>query len=165
VKRLISSEEISKRMQEYLEAIYMLYIKKRIVRLKDLSKELNVKPSSIVTELERLHEEGYIDYKKREHIKLTNKGFKIAKEIYKRHVIIKRFLETLLDMPEDIADRDACYIEHGLDPETLNKIVQFMEFIEGCPKKFPNWLEHLKYYYKTGEYPEECEGINSNNKG
>ena len=157
---MISSEEVSKRMEEYLEAIYMIYIKKRIIRLKDLSRELNVKPSSIVTELERLDKEGYVDYKKREYIKLTDKGFKIAKEIYKRHVIIKRFLVTLLDVPEDIADRDACYIEHGLNPKTLIKIIKFMEFMEGCPKKFPIKLEHLRYYYKTGTYPEECGETN-----
>jgi len=151
-------------MEEYLEAIYMLYIKKRIIRLKDLSKELNVKPSSIVAELERLDNEGYVDYKKREYIKLTDKGFRVAKEIYKRHVIIKRFLTTLLDIPEDVADRDACYIEHGLDIQTLNKIIKFMEFIEGCPKKFPTWLKHLKYYYENGEYPEECEEQSSDKK-
>ena len=151
------SEEISKRMEEYLEAIYLLYIKKRIIRLKDLAHLLNVKPASIVSELERLHNEGLVDYKKREYIKLTDKGFKIAKEIYKKHVIIRKFLIILLDIPEEIADEDACYIEHGLHQETLDKIIKFVNFIEKCPKGFPKWLEHLRYYYSTGNYPEECE--------
>jgi len=152
----VSQAKISKRMEEYLEAMYMLYVKKRVIRLKDLAKILRIRPASIVNYLDRLNEEGFVEYRKREYIKLTEKGFRYAREIYKRHVLIRKFLQILLDIPEDIADLDACYIEHGLHKETLDRIIKFVEFVAGCPKGFPRWLEHLRYYYTHGEYPEEC---------
>jgi len=120
--------EMSKRMEEYLEALYLLYINKRIIRLKDLAERLNVKPASIVGYLEKLSQGGYVDYRKREYIKLTEKGFRAARKIYKRHIIIRKFLETLLDIPGELADEDACYIEHGLNQFTIERIILFMDF-------------------------------------
>jgi len=46
--------------------------------------------------------------------------------VYKRHRIISEFLQKL-GVPKEIAELDACYIEHGIHPETLEKFVKYLE--------------------------------------
>ena len=146
----------SKRGGEYLEAMYILMKRKGIIRIKDLAKILRVKPSSVVEYLDRLSKKGLVHYEKYELITLTDKGLKIAKEIYKRHVALKEFLMLLLKIPEDIAEEDACYIEHGIHEITLDRIIKFVKFVKECPKGFPDFLKHLDYYYKHEKYPDIC---------
>ncbi len=150
-------KEPSKRIEEYLEAIYILQTNKGYVRVKDLSNYLNIKPSSVVDYLNRLSKENYIEYEKYSFIKLTDKGMKIAKNLYERHNALKEFLTMILDIDDEIAEKDACYIEHGIHEETLERIRLFIEFVKKSPKGVPEWIKHLKYYYKNRMYPEECE--------
>jgi len=148
---------VRKREEEYLEMIYLLSKKKGFVRVKDLASKLGVKPPSVVEYLSKLSKKGYISYEKGEYILLNEKGKKIAEEVYRKHEAIKEFLVLLLNIPEEIAEEDACYIEHGIHPETMNRIEKFIEFVKSCPKKVPIWIKHLRKYYVSGEYPEECK--------
>jgi len=146
----------SKREEEYLEAMYILMERKGIIRIKDLAKILKIKPSSVVEYLDRLRRKGLVHYEKHELITLTDKGLKIAKEIYKRHVALKEFLMLLLKIPEDIAEEDACYIEHKIHEITLDRIIKFIRFIKECPKGFPDFLKYLYYYYEYEKHPRIC---------
>jgi len=123
--KLTTEIEISKRDEEYLEAMYILFLKKKSIRVKDLAKLLGVKPSSVVNYLKKLRNLGLISYEKYDVIALSPEGEEIAKRIYRRHEIIKRFLTDILGVPEDIAEEDACYIEHGIHEETFKKIEEF----------------------------------------
>ena len=120
-------ETRSHREEEYLEAMYLLKMKKGIIRVKDLAKLLKVKPSSVVEYLDKLHKKGLVHYEKHELISLTEKGIQLAEKIYKKHLALKEFLMLLLKIPEDIAEKDACNMEHGLHKETLEKIVSFIK--------------------------------------
>ncbi len=128
----MSDEYISKRAQEYLEAILVLEKKNGRARVKDLAERLGVKPSSVVEYLKRLDEKGYVRYRPGTRIRLTEKGRRVAEELYKRHLAIKEFL-MLIGVSEDIADEDACYIEHGIHEETLERILGFIKsYKERC---------------------------------
>jgi len=119
------SKRVSKRAEEYLEVIYSLASSGEELGVRKLAKIMGVKPSSVLEYLRRLCSEGYIVYSSGGRIELTEKGLKLARELRRRHEIIKEFLVSI-GVPEDIADRDACYIEHGVHPETLEKIVEFL---------------------------------------
>ncbi|MCP2599248.1 metal-dependent transcriptional regulator, partial [Candidatus Aminicenantes bacterium AC-335-B20] len=64
---------------------------------------------------------------------------------------------NFLGIDPSIAEKDACRIEHFLTPETMERILKFIEFIEICPKKSPNWLNNFYYFVKTGKLPEICK--------
>ncbi|MHA1589336.1 MAG: metal-dependent transcriptional regulator [Candidatus Njordarchaeales archaeon] len=125
--------QLSMREEEYLEAIYILSLKKKFIRIKDLSEILNVKPASVVDFLKKLKNRGLISYEKYNAIALTPEGERIAREIYKRHIIIKQFLIIALGVPEDIAEEDACYIEHGIHEETFKKIEEYVMMHQNNP--------------------------------
>lgn len=119
------SYRVSARTEDYLKCIYHLEITYGRVRVKDLSLKLGVKPSSVIDYLKRLDREGYVTYKPGGKIKLTEKGYEIASQIYERYLVIKKFL-LALGIPEDIAEQDACYIEHGIHEVTFNKIRELL---------------------------------------
>jgi len=120
----------SKREEEYLEAMYILVKNKGVIRVKDLSRILNVKPASVVEYLDKLASKGLVRYEKYGSITLTKEGLEIAEEIYRRHVALKEFLTLILGVPKDIAEKDACYIEHGIHNETLDRLVKLVEYFK-----------------------------------
>jgi len=151
----------SKREEEYLEAIYILLKSKGLARVKEISKLLKVRPPSVVEYLDKLSKKGLIRYEKYGAIVLTAEGMKIAESVHNRHLAIKEFLKMLLMIPDELAEEDACYIEHGIHELTLKRMIMFVEFVKNCPRHVPKFLEHLKYYYEKGEYPPECDNVES----
>ena len=49
----------------------------------------------------------------------------IARKIYERHTILTDML-VYLGVPEEIASRDACKMEHGISDESLEAIRKHM---------------------------------------
>jgi DtxR family Mn-dependent transcriptional regulator len=147
-----------RRAEDYLKILYMLSKEKKVVRVRDLSKALGVKPSSVVEYLEKLAQEGYVVHKKGEYIELTEKGRSLGEKLYRRYMALMRFLKEILMLPDDVAAEDACYIEHGLHDVTLERIRMFLEFLDLHLKEKGrvNFLEHLREYYLKGELPESC---------
>jgi len=119
-----------RREEEYLEAIYIVKLNKGVVRVKDLALMLKVKPSSIVAYLTRLSSKGLVRYVKGEHIELTLKGEEMAKRIYHKHLVIREFLHRVLGLPRDIAEEDACYIEHGVHDETVKRMEEIISKVK-----------------------------------
>jgi len=139
------------RAEDYLEAIYELCKKEGFTRVKEIAESLNVKPSTVSEMLDKLSREGYVVYRKRLYVSLTDKGKKVAKMVKERRETLVKFLKTL-GVPEDIAKTDACTIEHVLHRETVNQLKKFVKFIEGSPMD-PRWLEHFREFCRTGTHP------------
>ncbi|ABN69307.1 iron dependent repressor [Staphylothermus marinus F1] len=114
------------RAEDYLEAIYAMKQQGLKPKVRELARRLGIKPSSVVEYLKRLNELGYIVYRKGGYIKLTEKGKSLAEKVYRRHILLTEFL-VAIGVPRDIAEIDACYMEHGLHDETINKIVEFLK--------------------------------------
>ncbi len=144
-----SLSRLSKREQEYLEAIYILSRGRDPVRVKDVAVMLNIRPSSAVELLRRLSEKGLISYERYKSIRLTDLGRSVAERVYMRHKALKEFLSSVLGLPEEIAERDACYIEHGIHDETLDRIISLMELVRShaveCPS-FSRRLDRLRMF-------------------
>jgi DtxR family Mn-dependent transcriptional regulator len=77
-----------------------------------------------------------VNYEKYGGVTLTGEGKRIGQEVDRRHKLIKTFLE-LLGVPEDIADEDACEVEHSIHPETLEKLQTFIDRVKDHPEKYP----------------------------
>lgn len=114
----------------------MLWRKDEVIRVKALAEMLNVKPPSIVEYLNKLARKGLVKYVKHEAIALTDEGIRLAEAIYKRHKALKEFLMAFLKLPEDIAEDDACSIEHELHDVTVNRVVKLMDFFRENPQAF-----------------------------
>jgi DtxR family Mn-dependent transcriptional regulator len=126
--------EVSKREQEYLETMYLLHKNKGVIRVKDISKALGVKPPSVVDALKKLDEKGLVEYEKYDRILLTEKGKEIAENIYSKHRFLTGFFVDILGIPPEIAEQDACEFEHYVHEVTVQRMREFASFLqEQCP--------------------------------
>jgi DtxR family Mn-dependent transcriptional regulator len=128
-------------MEDYLEAIYHLEQERRIARVRDIAVRLGVKMSSVSSALKSLGSRGFIRYDPHQYITLTERGIVRAKQIVRKHEILKRFLARVLKIDDSAAEDNACRIEHHLDPEVIEKLVRFVEFFELCPVDQTRWLD------------------------
>jgi len=155
---------LNRREEEYLEAILILEERHGIARVKNIAEMLGVKPPTVVESLEKLARKGLVEYQRHRGVRLTPEGRRIALEIYRRHKLLKKFL-MMLGVPEDVAERDACYIEHGISEKSLELIVKFIEFVERCPYTKPLFLRHFRYYVEKGVWPPECPHVDKRGDG
>lgn len=106
--------------ENYLETILMLSNKLSSVRSKDIVNELGYSKPSISIAMKGLKEDGYITISNGE-IKLTQKGFDVANAVYEKHKVLTHFFINL-GVEKEIAEEDACKIEHIISEETFKKI-------------------------------------------
>lgn len=142
---------LSRKAEDYLEAVYVISQEKGIVRIRDISKELGTKPPSIVEMVKKLSDRGYLVYRKNEGVYLTAEGEEIGRVIKDRHNTIFAFLK-FIGVPEKIADEDACVIEHELHTKTVEQIKSLVSFIETAPDH-PQWLDHFAIFCDLGKHP------------
>lgn len=105
----------------YLETILILSEKLPVVRSVDVANELDFKKSSVSIAMKNLREKNQITVTDAGYIYLTDEGKAIAEMIYERHKVIAKVLEAL-GVPKDIANNDACRIEHVISPESFEAI-------------------------------------------
>lgn len=146
-----------KREEDYLRVMYQLKMGTGRIRVRDIAKALKVRPPSVVDYLKRLAEKGFVKYEKGETIELTDEGERAALEIWRRREALKRFLKLLLKLPDEVAERETCYLEHSISPLTMDRITDFMRFVDECPGDVPNFLKRVYYYYENKTRPPKCD--------
>jgi len=151
-----STNPLTPKVEDYLEAIFNLAKEKKVVRVRDIAKKLRVKMPTVTSMLKTLSEKGLIDYKKYEYLELTGKGSSVGSDIDQRHQILKRFLTDILKIDFDQANEDACKMEHAVSSATLERVVDFMKFIEDCPRGGANWLDYFDEYRAHGQPKDRC---------
>ncbi len=156
VRNRLADKPLTSVMEDYLEAIFDLDKKKKIVRVRDIAKRMDVKMPTVTSMLKTLRDRGLVHYEKYEYVELTKDGMAVGKEMRRRHEILLVFLTKILKIEHGIADEDACKIEHALSVETLESLTDFMEFIQKCPRAGESWLQHFEEYRANGLQPEKC---------
>jgi len=142
-------------MEDYLEAIFNLGKEKRNIRVRDIAKRLGVKMPTVTSMLKTLSKRGLIDYEKYEYLELTDEGSGIGSEIDRRHHVIRSFLTNILKIDFEKADQEACKMEHAISPSTMERLIEFMEFVQYCPRVGLDWLEYFDEYRLHGQLREE----------
>ena len=105
----------------YLETILVLQKKLPAVRSIDISEEMNYSKPSVSRAVKLLKTNGYINVDATGYITFTDKGKKVAENIYERHTVLTKCLLNL-GVSEETAEKDACKIEHDLSDETFEAI-------------------------------------------
>lgn len=116
-------QNVTKGIEDYLEAILIIKIKNDKVKATNIADFLDVSRPAITKELKLLESNGYIS-RRNMLIELTEKGLDIAEKVYEKHLICKEFL-IKIGVPESIAEIDCCKIEHCINEITFEKIKDF----------------------------------------
>jgi Mn-dependent DtxR family transcriptional regulator len=116
---------LSRVQEDYLHEIYEIIVLKKFAKVSDISKNLNVKPSSVNSMVKVLTEKGLLIYEKNSPILLTENGEILARVVKKQHDTFTEFFE-IIGVPKHIAVKETLKIEHTLNPITLEKLNEFV---------------------------------------
>ena len=105
--------------ENYLETILVLTKRNGSVRSIDIAEEMNFTKASVSRAMSILKRDNYIIMEPDGRILLTKDGQKKAAAGYDRHVTLTLFINEVLGVDEEIAEKDACRIEHIISPETF----------------------------------------------
>jgi len=113
-------------LEDYLEAIYILIMDKKVARVKDISQKLSVSKPSVINALKELEDRAYLQHERYGYVELTKSGMKQAEIIFRKHTMLKGFLKNILGVSDKNAEADACRIEHYLSEETISRIQDYL---------------------------------------
>ena len=121
---------ITSGLEDYLELIYNSILQKKEVKAVDIANAFNISRSSVSEALIRLADMDLIIYEGRKGISITPKGIDEAKRIVNTHQVLAKFFVDVLGVDEQIAEKNACKVEHVIDKELVDKISEFTIFYE-----------------------------------
>lgn len=110
----------------YLETILLLKQKKGQVRSVDIVEELGYAKSSVSRAVNLLAKNKYIEISSSGDISMTEEGLKKANDIYERHEAITQLLMKI-GADSELAEDNACRIEHVISPELFELIKKFLK--------------------------------------
>ncbi len=147
---------LSSNMEDYLEAIFHISAEKQAARAKDIADRLQVNKSSVTAALRSLSEKGYVNYAPYDIITLTDKGKILAEDVVRRHETLKDFFLKILLLEEDEAEEASCKIEHAISNKILDRIINFVEFVEICPRGGQEWIKGFRRHCEKGDTSARC---------
>ena len=110
--------KIHQSAENYLETILVLQKRNGSVRSIDIVNELGFTKPSVSVAMKNLRQNELIDMDQSGYITLRDEGKRIAEIIYERHTFLTEWLIQLGVSPE-VADEDACKIEHDISEESF----------------------------------------------
>ncbi|MBP8613543.1 MAG: metal-dependent transcriptional regulator [Firmicutes bacterium] len=122
--------ELSSSIEDYLEAILVLSeldSAEQSVRVTDIADKLQIAKPSVTAALNVLKERGFVTQERYGKVYLTPEGRKHALGVQRRHRVLRKFLVDVLGVGEEVAENDACLMEHAVSPETMQKLIEFLE--------------------------------------
>ncbi len=122
-RKLTSSKE------DCLEAIWALQSEDGVARVRDIAARLDVGKSAVTAALKSLAERDLVNYDPYQFITLTDRGRKLAKEVARRHQVLRRFMTEILGLEAEVAEANACRMEHVVDNVVLQRLIDFAESV------------------------------------
>ena len=117
--------KIQESAENYLEAILMIQQQKGSCRSIDVAQFLEFSKPSVSRAMSLLRENGYVVMDDGGLLNLPDSGREIAERIFERHELLTEWL-THLGVSPDIAQADACRIEHVISVEPFDRIKAFI---------------------------------------
>jgi len=143
--------------EDYLEAIFHIISEKQVARPKDIAERIKVSSASITGALKALAEKGLINYAPYNYITLTPAGITAARDVIRRHEVLRDFFVKVLAVERKDADEAACQMEHSITGALLEKFIQYAQFLEICPRAGEKWISDFAQNCNYGKSRRECE--------
>lgn len=124
-------EKMSTSHEDYLEAMVVLGASTdSSVRSVDVATKMGVSKASVNKAMSVLKEKGYAEQPYYGDITLTEEGYRYGQAVLKRHEMLFKFLHNALGIPEDVADQEACLMEHAISDSSLEKWFAFIDKLD-----------------------------------
>ena len=151
-------QNLSESLEDYLETIFLLIREHAVARSRDIAARLNVNKSSVTGALQALAERALVNYEPYGYVTLTPAGAAAAQKVLRRHEALRDFLVKVLSIDAAEADANACRMEHAVSKTVVDRLVEFAEFVETCPRAGAKWVRGFGYRcQEAAAMPEKKE--------
>ncbi len=154
---MTASETLTASLEDYMEAIFHIIAEKHAVKPRDIARRLKVSYASVTGALRSLADKKMINYTPYDLITLTETGEAAAKDVVRRHEVLKDFFVEVLGVRDADADNAACRMEHSIPKVLVDRFVKFVEFVETCPRGGDKWIKGFMYQCDNKGPQENCE--------
>ena len=116
--------------EDYLESIYRITQSTGAtdgIRSVDVAEQLDVSRASVNKALSTLKEAGFVEQNRYGRVQLTPKGRDYASLVWRCHRALRLFLERDLGVSHEVADEEACQMEHALSLDTQNRLIAYLD--------------------------------------
>lgn len=148
--------DLSASLEDYIEAIYHIIAEKLVARSKEIAARLDVSRASVTEALRALSKKELINYAPYEAITLTEKGKEVAEDVIFRHEALKTFFIEVLAIEQSVAEEGACKIEHTAPPEIIQRMINFTEFMQVCPRGGDTMIKGFADFCESGKTNTSC---------
>ena len=118
--------KLTNSQEEYLKTIYILEKNIGKVRVTDIAEKLKITKPSVNKAIKHLKDIKLIEYEVYGEINLTQNGEELAKEIIKKHDIIKMFLVEILGVEEKTAEEEAKLMKYAMSKDTTRSLEKYI---------------------------------------
>lgn len=130
---------LSATMQMYLKSIHEIQSLKGAARVTAIADSLDVKKGSVTAALRTLASRGLVNYAPYDVITLTAEGAELAEQLHRRYEVLRDFFESVLGLSPELADREACDLEHHISEGLRERLIGFIEYYQGCAGSKFRW--------------------------
>lgn len=126
----LEDHELSRAGEDYLEAIFRISLEGpegAAVRSVDVAEQLGVSKASVNKALSSLKEAGMVEQNRYGRVTLTERGREYAAVVWRAHRAIRTFLQSDLGVAPEVADKEACLMEHVLSEDTMERLIGYLE--------------------------------------
>lgn len=154
------NKALSSNMEMYLKTILRLGVEGEPVRVKAIAESLGVTMPSVSEALRSLRARGLVLHPSYGGVQLSARGRRVAEAVNSRYEILQKFFVEVLQVDPKTASRDACEIEHVMGPDTLQRLMAFLDYMQHCRMDVSAIIEHFHEYLGwrlAGEHCRDCE--------
>lgn len=118
--------------EDYLESIYRLSLETKDgltlgIRSVDVAEQLGVSKASVSKALSTLKDAGMVEQMRYGRVSLTAEGKEYAQRVWATHRVLRAFLMGELGVEPDVADEEACLIEHYISEDTMTRWCNYLK--------------------------------------
>jgi DtxR family Mn-dependent transcriptional regulator len=123
---------LSESRGDYLECIHHLVRERGVARVKEIAARMGVRAPSVTGALRGLAARGLVRHDPYQFVTLTPAGARAARDLARRHAALAGFLRQVLGTDAATAERNACHMEHAIEPEVLERLARFVGRVQRC---------------------------------
>ncbi|MBN1478185.1 metal-dependent transcriptional regulator [Candidatus Sumerlaeota bacterium] len=157
VWKQFEENEVTHSGAHYLMAVETLLRQQGYARVSDVARFLEVTTGSASVSLKALKQRDLVIEDRNRFLQLSEEGAALAHKIEVNKQMLVTMLHQLLGVPREIAEIDACKIEHLLSDETRQCMRIFISFMKSPIGESLGLIEALRRFNFECPGPEACE--------
>jgi DtxR family transcriptional regulator, Mn-dependent transcriptional regulator len=154
--RAFEDNKITHSVAHYLMAVDKLLLENGYARVTDVASFLKITRGAASLALTQLKDKGFIKEDPNRFLLLTDKGKNLSQIVVKNYALLNRFFRDILGIPSELANMDACKMEHLLSEQSSVYLHRFLQVLFTKPELLEQILHAMKNEGSCCEKDKTC---------